>query len=100
MKLNTAILGIQPSATLAIASLAKQMTQQGLQVSNFSAGEPDFDTPDFIKESCCEALRKGQTKYTPVNGIPRLCELIAAKLLGGAAVAAPVAEAESAEPAE
>ncbi|MEI6210586.1 MAG: pyridoxal phosphate-dependent aminotransferase [bacterium] len=80
MKLNHTILAIQPSATLAIASLARQMAQQGHQVCNFSAGEPDFDTPDFIKEACCEALRKGQTKYTPVNGIPRLCELIAAKL--------------------
>ena len=78
--LNAAILAIQPSATLAISSLAKQMAQQGHQVSNFSAGEPDFDTPEFIKDACSEALRKGQTKYTPVNGIPRLCEAIAAKL--------------------
>jgi len=80
MKLNATILAIQPSATLAIASLAKQMTQQGHHVCNFAAGEPDFDTPDFIKDACSEALRQGQTKYTPVNGIPRLCEAIAAKL--------------------
>ena len=80
MKLNHTILAIQPSATLAIASLSKQMKQQGHQVCEFSVGEPDFDTPDFIKDACVEALRKGQTKYTPVNGIPKLCELIAAKL--------------------
>jgi len=80
MKLNASIRAIQPSATLAIASLAKQMTLQGHPVCNFSAGEPDFDTPDFIKDACVDALRQGQTKYTPVNGIPALCEAIAAKL--------------------
>jgi len=78
--LNASILAIQPSATLAIAALAKQLAQQGHKVCNFSAGEPDFDTPDLIKEAAVDALRQGQTKYTPVNGIPRLCELIAAKL--------------------
>ena len=78
--LNAAILAIQPSATLAIASLARQMAQQGHAVCNFSVGEPDFDTPGCIKDACIEALRKGQTKYTPVSGLPRLCEAIAAKL--------------------
>jgi len=79
-RLNDAIQSIKPSATLAIAGLAKQLAQQGKQVCNFSAGEPDFDTPAFIKDACIEALRKGQTKYTPVAGIPALCERIAAKL--------------------
>ena len=78
--LNAAILAIQPSATLAIASLAKQLAQQGHAVCNFSAGEPDFDTPDFIKDACVQALRQGQTKYTPVAGLPTLCAAIAAKL--------------------
>ncbi len=78
--LNRQIAAIQPSATLAIASLAKQMTSQGHKVANFSAGEPDFDTPDFIKEAAIEALRKGLTKYTPAAGVPKLCETIAAKL--------------------
>jgi aspartate aminotransferase len=78
--LNARILAIQPSATLAIAALAKQMAAQGHAVCNFSAGEPDFDTPAFIKDACIEALRKGQTKYTPVAGVPALCEAIAAKL--------------------
>ena len=80
MKLNATILAIQPSATLAIASLAKQLAAQGQQICNFTVGEPDFDTPEFIKDACIEALHKGQTKYTPINGIPKLCELIAAKL--------------------
>lgn len=79
-KLNASILAIQPSATLAIASLAKQLAAQGEKICNFTVGEPDFDTPAFIKDACVDALRKGQTKYTPINGIPRLCELIAAKL--------------------
>ena len=79
-KLNAAILAIQPSATLAIASLAKQLAAQGEKVCNFTVGEPDFDTPELIKDACVDALRKGQTKYTPINGIPKLCELIAAKL--------------------
>jgi aspartate aminotransferase len=78
--LNAGILAIQPSATLAIASLAKQMAAQGRDVCNFSAGEPDADTPAFIKDACIEALRKGQTKYTPVAGVPALCEAIVAKL--------------------
>lgn len=78
--LNSNILAIQPSATLAIASLAKQMAAQGRTVYNFSAGEPDFATPEFITDSCVDALRKGQTKYTPVAGIPALCNAIAAKL--------------------
>ena len=80
MKLNATVLAIQPSATLAIASLAKQLAAQGEKICNFTVGEPDFDTPEFIKDACVDALRKGQTKYTPINGIPKLCELIAAKL--------------------
>jgi aspartate aminotransferase len=78
--LNAAILAIQPSATLAIASLARQLASQGHDICNFTIGEPDFDTPDLIKDACTDALRRGQTKYTAINGIPRLCELIAAKL--------------------
>ena len=78
--LNTTILAIQPSATLAIASLARQLAAQGEKICNFTVGEPDFDTPELIKDACVDALRKGQTKYTPINGIPKLCEAIAAKL--------------------
>jgi aspartate aminotransferase len=78
--LNRSVTAIQPSATLAIGALAKQLAAQGHKVCNFTVGEPDFDTPDFIKDACVDALRKGQTKYTAINGIPKLCDLIAAKL--------------------
>ncbi len=78
--LNSNILAIQPSATLAIAALAKQLAAQGRPVCDFAAGEPDFDTPAFIKDAAIAALREGKTKYTPVAGVPKLCEVIAAKL--------------------
>jgi aspartate aminotransferase len=78
--LNSSILAIQPSATLAIAALAKQLAAQGRPVCDFAAGEPDFDTPVFIKDAAIAALREGKTKYTPVAGVPKLCEVIASKL--------------------
>jgi len=78
--LNAAIASIHPSATLAIASKAKALAKQGVKVCAFAAGEPDFDTPDFIKEACVGALKAGHTKYTPVAGIPELTAAISAKL--------------------
>lgn len=78
--LNAAILAIQPSATLSIAALAKQLKAQGRPVCDFSAGEPDFDTPSFIKDAAADALRAGKTKYTPVAGIAELTQAIVAKL--------------------
>ncbi len=78
--LNRSILAIEPSATLAIASRAKAMVKEGIDVCSFAAGEPDFDTPDLIKDAAIDALRKGQTKYTPVAGLPDLTRAIAAKL--------------------
>ena len=59
---------------------AKEMKAQGLDVLGFAAGEPDFDTPDFIKEAAIDALKKGQTKYTPAAGTPELRKAIAEKL--------------------
>jgi len=78
-KLNDGILAIKPSQTLAISSLAKQMDEQGHKVCNFSAGEPDFDTPELIKQAAVEALKQGKTKYTPVAGVPKLCQAISEK---------------------
>jgi aspartate aminotransferase len=78
-KLNDGILAIKPSQTLAIASLAKQMVEQGQNVCNFSAGEPDFDTPEVIKQAAIEALNQGKTKYTPVSGVPKLCQALSDK---------------------
>ena len=68
---------IKPSVTLAIAAKAAQLRAQGVDVANFSAGEPDFDTPEHIKAAAVEALRKGFTKYTDVKGIEPLREAIA-----------------------
>src|SRR5262245_51066705 len=59
---------IKPSVTLAIAAKAGKLRAEGIDVVNFSAGEPDFDTPEHIKAAAIEALRKGMTKYTDVKG--------------------------------
>ncbi len=68
---------IKPSVTLAIAAKAGKLRAEGVDVVNFSAGEPDFDTPEHIKAAAVEALRKGMTKYTDVKGIEPLREAIA-----------------------
>src|SRR5262245_17014892 len=70
---------LSPSLTLAIDSKAKQMKAEGLDVIGFGAGEPDFDTPQHIKDAAAKALANGFTKYTPASGIPELREAIAAK---------------------
>jgi len=70
---------VAPSATLAISTRAKEMLREGRKVVNLSVGEPDFDTPTFIKEVAIQALREGFTKYTPVAGIPELIQAIREK---------------------
>ncbi|HYQ48571.1 MAG TPA: pyridoxal phosphate-dependent aminotransferase [Thermodesulfovibrionales bacterium] len=70
---------IKPSPTLAIDSKAKAMKASGVDVVNFGVGEPDFDTPDNIKEAACRAIRDGFTKYTPVGGIDPLKDAIIEK---------------------
>ena len=70
---------IKPSVTLAIAAKAGKLRAEGVDVVNFSAGEPDFDTPERIKDAAREALRTGMTKYTDVKGIEPLREAIAEK---------------------
>jgi aspartate aminotransferase len=70
---------IKPSLTLAMDSKAKDMKAQGVDVINFGVGEPDFDTPEHIKEAAVKALRDGFTKYTPVGGIDELKEAIVRK---------------------
>ena len=70
---------IKPSVTLAIAAKAGQLRSKGVDVVNFSAGEPDFDTPEHIKAAAVAALRKGMTKYTDVKGIEPLRTAIADK---------------------
>jgi aspartate aminotransferase len=70
---------INPSSTLAITSKAKSLKAEGHDVVNFGAGEPDFDTPDFIKKAAVDAIHAGFTKYTPSTGTPELKKLIADK---------------------
>ena len=71
---------LQPSLTLAIAAKAKQLRANGADVCSLSAGEPDFDTPEFIRTAAIKALDGGQTRYGPAAGEPALREAIAAKL--------------------
>ncbi|ATB40134.1 aspartate aminotransferase [Cystobacter fuscus] len=80
MNLANRLKAIKPSPTLALTAKAKALVAQGVDVVNFAAGEPDFDTPDFIKQAAIDALGKGFTKYTPTAGIPELREAICAKL--------------------
>jgi aspartate aminotransferase len=70
---------IAPSPTLAVDAKAKALQAAGEDVCGFAAGEPDFDTPDFIKEACIAALKAGRTKYAPTPGIPELRAAIAAR---------------------
>ena len=70
---------LQPSLTLAIAAKAKQLRADGADVCSLSAGEPDFDTPEFIRAAAIKALDDGQTRYGPAAGEPALREAIAAK---------------------
>src|SRR5881227_2445215 len=70
---------LSPSLTLAIDAKAKQMKAEGQDVVGFGAGEPDFDTPQHIKDAAARALAEGFTKYTPSAGIPELRQAIADK---------------------
>ncbi|GAA0725890.1 pyridoxal phosphate-dependent aminotransferase [Sphingomonas japonica] len=79
MKTSAALGRIQPSATLAMTSRVLELKRQGVDVIGLGAGEPDFDTPDFVKDAAIEAIRAGKTKYTNVDGTPELKAAIAAK---------------------
>jgi len=77
--LSDALERIQPSATIAVTQRANDLKAQGRDVIVLGAGEPDFDTPDNVKEAAIAAIRAGRTKYTPVEGIPELRKAIAGK---------------------
>lgn len=79
MKTSAALQRIQPSATLAMTSRVLELKRAGVDVIGLGAGEPDFDTPDFVKDAAIEAIRSGKTKYTNVDGTPELKDAIAAK---------------------
>jgi len=70
---------VKPSATIAFTQKARDLKAKGRDVISLAAGEPDFDTPDNVKNAAIEAIRRGETKYTPVAGITPLREAIAAK---------------------
>ncbi len=70
---------IQPSATLAMSAKVSELKAQGVDVIGLSAGEPDFDTPDFVKEAAIQAIRDGDTNYTVVDGTPALKAAIIGK---------------------
>ena len=80
MILSHRISALTESVTLGISAKAKQMKADGIDVINFSVGEPDFDTPDIVKRAAIDAINKGFTKYTPTSGIPALKKAIIAKL--------------------
>ena len=80
MKLSKRVLNMSPSPTMAITSKAKEMRAKGIDVIGFGAGEPDFDTPEHIKEAAKRAIDEGFTKYTPPAGIPELRKAVAEKL--------------------
>jgi len=76
---SDALARVQPSATLAVTQKARELKAQGIDVISLGAGEPDFDTPDHIKDAAIAAIRAGKTKYTAVDGIPELKAAIVAK---------------------
>ena len=76
---SQALSRVKPSATLAADAKARELKAAGRDVIGLAAGEPDFDTPDNIKEAAIKAIRDGKTKYTNVDGIPELKEAICAK---------------------
>jgi aspartate aminotransferase len=80
MKVSERASNVSPSATLAVTARAKELMAQGVDVIGFGAGEPDFDTPQYIKKAAIEAMEAGRTKYTPASGTLELKKAIAEKL--------------------
>jgi len=76
LKLSRSVSVLQPSLTLALTAKAKAMQAEGIDVVSFGAGEPDFDTPDFIKDAAIEDIRKGVTKYTAERGGPTVLKAV------------------------
>ena len=77
--LSARIRGISPSATLAVDAKAKQLKKEGKDMVIFGAGEPDFNTPDNIKEAAKRAVDNNITRYTPAGGMPDLKKAVAEK---------------------
>ncbi|MCH7918845.1 MAG: pyridoxal phosphate-dependent aminotransferase [Planctomycetes bacterium] len=80
MKISQRAQSVPPSMTIAVTARAKELKAEGVDIVGFGAGEPDFDTPQYIKDAAIEAIQAGQTKYTAVAGIPELRKAIVDKL--------------------
>ena len=78
--LSAKVRALKPSSTVSVTNRALELQRQGVDVISLSVGEPDFDTPDHVKEAAYAAIRAGKTKYTPVSGIFELRQAIADKL--------------------
>lgn len=76
---SSALARVKPSATLAVTARARELKREGRDVIGLGAGEPDFDTPENIKAAAIDAIQRGETKYTDVDGLPELKAAIAAK---------------------
>ena len=76
---STALSRVKPSATLAVTARARELKREGRDVIGLGAGEPDFDTPDNVKQAAIAAIQRGETKYTDVDGLPELKAAIVAK---------------------
>jgi aspartate aminotransferase len=76
---SAALSRVKPSATLAVTARARELKREGRDVIGLGAGEPDFDTPENIKQAAIDAIRRGETKYTDVDGLPELKAAVAAK---------------------
>lgn len=79
VKLAKRVMSLTPSSTLAITAKAKELKEQGVDVIGLGAGEPDFNTPQFIIDAACKSMNEGQTKYTPSAGLPALKKAIIKK---------------------
>ena len=81
MKVSKRAQAVPPSATMAVDAKAKELKAKGVDIVGFGVGEPDFDTPQYIKDAAIAALKAGKTKYTATPGMPELRKAIAEKLL-------------------
>lgn len=80
MELSERIRKIKPSQTLAITARANELKAKGVDIVSFGAGEPDFDTPEYVKEAAIKALKDGKTKYSPAGGIPELRKALSERI--------------------
>ncbi|MBT8076480.1 MAG: aminotransferase class I/II-fold pyridoxal phosphate-dependent enzyme, partial [Gammaproteobacteria bacterium] len=78
-KISNRVTQIKPAATIMVSMKAAELREQGRDIISLGFGEPDFDTPDHIKQAAIEAIWAGKTKYPPVDGIPELKNAIVQK---------------------